>query len=57
MKPAWTVIWRGKNCVAYWKAKDTWTLDPDEAQVFGSWFAARYAAGIQKGVYVVRCWV
>jgi hypothetical protein len=51
MKAAWTIIWRGRNCVAYWKEKDTWTLDPDEAQVFGSWFA-----GIQKSVYVVRCW-
>lgn len=56
MKAAWTIIWRGKNCVAYWKAADAWSLDPDEAQVFGSWFAARYAAGIRAGVYVVRCW-
>lgn len=56
MKRAWAVIWRGRNCVAFYKAPDAWSLDPDEAQVFGSWFAARYAAGITPGVAVVRCW-
>lgn len=56
MKAAWTIIWRGRNCVAYWKAAETWTLDPDESQVFESWFAARYAAGLHKNVAVVRCW-
>lgn len=56
MKPAWTVIWRGRNCIAYWKNADTWSLDPDEAHVFETWFAARIAAGIQKGVEVARCW-
>lgn len=56
MKAAWTVIWEGRSCVAFYKEQDSWSLDPDEAKVFESWFAARYAAGIQKGVRVVRCW-
>lgn len=57
MKPAWAVIWRGTKTVAYYVEKDVWTLNPEDAQVFESWFAARIAAGIQKGVEVARCWV
>lgn len=57
MKPAWAVVWRGKSCVTYLDKNEQWTLDPDEAKVFGSWFAARFAAGIQAGVSIVRCWV
>lgn len=57
MKAAWTVIWEGRSCVAFFKEQDSWSLDPDEAKVFESWFAARFAAGIQLGVRVVRCWV
>lgn len=56
MKPGWAVVWHGKSCVAYLKASDEWTMDPDEAFVFTSYFGARYAAGITKGVSVVRCW-
>ncbi len=56
MKLGWAVVWRGKNCVAFWKDADAWSLDPDEAHVFSSWVKARYAAGIQTGVAVVRCW-
>ncbi len=56
MTASWAVIWRGKNCVTYMTKEGGWTLDPTEATSFSSWVHARVAAGITRGVSVVRQW-
>jgi hypothetical protein len=56
MTAGWAVAWRGKSCTVFLMPDGGWSLDPAEAQFFTTWVHARVAAGITRGISVVRCW-
>lgn len=57
MTPGWAVVWQGETTTTFLAEGDAWSLDPDEAFFFKSWFAAQFAVGVRRGCQIVRCWI
>ena len=56
MTAGWVAIWRGKSFTCFLNDAGEWDIDACNARVFSNWASARVAAGLMRGISIVRGW-